>query len=70
MVRQLQEKSYGGRYSETKISNPDFLKLAESYGIGARRVSSFNEIEDALTCAFSTDGPYVEEFMVEPMELL
>ncbi len=70
MVRQLQEKSYGGRYSETKISNPDFLKLAESYGIGARRVSSFNEIEDALTCAFSTDGPYVVEFVVEPMELL
>lgn len=70
MVRQLQEKSYGGRYSETKISNPDFLKLAESYGIGARRVSSFNEIEDALTCAFSTDDPYVVEFVVEPMELL
>ena len=70
MVRQLQEKSYGGRYSETKISNPDFLKLAESYGIGARRVSAFNEIEDALTCAFSTDDPYVVEFVVEPMELL
>lgn len=70
MVRQLQEKSYGGRYSETKISNPDFLKLAESYGIGARRVSSFNEIEDAFTCAFSTDDPYVVEFVVEPMELL
>ena len=70
MVRQLQEKSYGGRYSETKISNPNFLKLAESYGVGAKRVSSLNEIEDALNCAFSTEGPYIVEFVVEPMELL
>ncbi len=70
MVRQLQEKSYGGRYSETKISNPDFLKLAESYGIGAKRVSSLSEIEEALDCAFSTEGPYIVEFVVEPMELL
>lgn len=70
MVRQLQEKSFGGRYCETKISNPDFLKLAESYGIGSRRVASIDEIEEALTCAFSTEGPFVVDFVVEPMELL
>lgn len=70
MVRQLQEKNYGGRYSETKISNPDFLKLAESYGVGAKRVSSLDGIEDALNCAFSTTGPYLVEFVVEPMEIL
>ena len=70
MVRQLQEKSFGGRYCETKISNPDFLKLAESYGIGSRRVASIDEIEEALTCSFSTEGPFVVDFVVEPMELL
>ncbi len=70
MVRQLQEKTCEGRYSQTKISNPDFLKLAESYGIGARRVASISEIDDALKSAFSTKGPYIVEFCVEPMELL
>jgi len=70
MVRQLQEKNCNGRYSQTKISNPDFLKLAESYGINARRVSTIFDINDALTEAFSKRGPFVIDFAIEPMELL
>lgn len=70
MVRQLQEKSCEGRYSETKISNPDFIKLAESYGIKAKKVFSLSEVDDALNTAFSTNGPFIVEFCVEPMELL
>lgn len=70
MVRQLQEKNCGGRYSQTKISNPDFLKLAQSYGISAVRVSSISEIDDALNLSFTTDKPFIIEFMVEPMETL
>lgn len=70
MVRQLQEKNCNGRYSQTKISNPDFLKLAESYGIKALRVSSVSDIDDALTVAFSTNDTFIIEFLVEPMELL
>lgn len=70
MVRQLQEKSCEGRYSETKISNPDFIKLAESYGIKAKRVCSINEIDEAFNTAFSTTGPFIVEFCIEPMELL
>lgn len=70
MVRQLQEKSCEGRYSETKISNPDFVKLADSYGIKAKRVCSINEIDEALNSAFSTTGPFIVEFCIEPMELL
>lgn len=70
MVRQLQEKSCMGHYSQTKISNPDFVKLADSYGIKALRVSSVKEVDDALSKAFSTKGPFVIDFLVEPMELL
>lgn len=70
MVRQLQEKNCEGRYSQTKISNPDFLKLAESYGTKALRVSSMSDIDEALHKAFSTKGPYIIEFLVEPMEIL
>lgn len=70
MVRQLQEKNCSGRYSETKISNPDYIKLAESYGIEAIRVSSLSEIDNAFKTAFSTKNPFIIEFRVEPMEIL
>lgn len=70
MVRQLQEKTCGGRYSQTKISNPDFLKLAESYGAKALRVKSAEKFDDALNVAFSSKGTFVLDFCVEPMELL
>lgn len=70
MVRQLQEKNYGARYSQTQISNPDFLKLAESYGIKSKRISSITETKDALSETFAENTPFVLDIMIEPMELL
>lgn len=70
MVRQLQEKFCQGHYSQTKISNPDFVALAKSYGIDALRVNSYNEIPQALAKAFSTDKTFIIDFVVEPMETL
>ena len=70
MVRQLQEKFCEQRYSQTQISNPDFVKLAQSYGVEAVRVSSLCDIENAICKAFSNKSPYIVEFIIEPMELL
>ena len=70
MVRQLQEKLCDGNYSQTKISNPDFVKLAQSYEVNALRVTSTDKIEDALNQAFSNDGMFLIDFIVEPMEVL
>lgn len=70
MVRQLQDKTCGGRYSQTKISNPDFLKLAESYGAKAQKVTTLEDVNAALNAAFSTKGTFIIDFEVEPMELL
>ena len=70
MVRQLQENFCDGRYSQTKISNPNFVELANSYGIDALRVNSVNDIENALDRAFSKKGPFVIDFEVEPIEVL
>ncbi|MBR6723264.1 biosynthetic-type acetolactate synthase large subunit [bacterium] len=70
MVRQLQEKFCDGNYSQTKISNPDFLTLAKSYGANALRVTTLEEIDTALNAAFSTDGTFIIDFAVEPMEVL
>lgn len=68
MVRQLQDKFCDGRYSETKISNPDFVKLAQSYGLPAMRVNSYDEINSALEFAFNTKGTVIVDFVVEPLE--
>lgn len=70
MVRQFQEKSCEERYFATKISNPDFVKLAESYGTVGIRVEKLEDIKSALDKAFSTDKPVLVDFVVEPMEIL
>ena len=70
MVRQFQEKTCEERYFATKISNPDFVKLAESYGIKAFRVDKKSEIKNALEKAFSINEPILIDFLIEPMELL
>lgn len=70
MVRYLQDKNCHGHYSQTRISNPDYIKLAQSYGIKACSLTSVNDIEKALNQAFSTNEPYIINFEVEPKEEL
>ena len=70
MVRQLQQNKCEGRYSQTKISNPDFVTLAQSYGIKSSEVHSSTDIENALNKAFSTDETYIIDFKTEPYETL
>ena len=50
------------------MENPDFVKLAEAYGIPARRVTNREEAADALKFAHETDGPVLLEFVVEMEE--
>ncbi len=70
MVRQLQQGQCEGRYSQTQISNPDFVKLAESYGVKAQRVQKLEDVKSALEFAFNTQGTVLIDFVVEPMETL
>lgn len=70
MVRQLQQNNFGGRYSQTKISNPDFVELSHSFGIDAMTVNTLNGVDDALKKAFSTNNTCIIDFKTEPMETL
>ena len=70
MVRQLQEKNCEGRYSETQIHNPDFVKLCASYGIEAVRVETKDQILPALDRCFTTNKPFLIDFVIEPMEVV
>ena len=70
MVRQWQEKIYNKHYSQTKISSPDFVKLAQSYGALGLRVEKEEEIEPALKKAIEYDGPVMIDFVCENFEMV
>jgi len=65
MVRQWQELFYERRYAATPMISPDFVKLAESYGIRAKRVTQRAEIADAVKEAREAEGSYLIEFVVD-----
>jgi len=71
MVRQWQEMFYGGRYSHSDLrdGNPDFVKLAESYGAAGMRTSKPDEVEKLLRESLKiTDRPVLIEFLVAEEE--
>lgn len=65
MVRQWQELFFEKRYSFTELVNPDFIKLAEAFGIKARKVTENSELEDAMDEMIKHDGPFLLEVVVE-----
>ncbi len=68
MVRQWQELFHGARYIGTPITGPDFVQLAASYGIPARRVCAVSELEPAFAAAREAPGPFLLDCKVEPGE--
>lgn len=68
MVRQWQELFYGRRYVATPLSGPDFVKIAEAYGIPAARVTRRFEVIPAVKRAMEHPGPFLIDFVVEPEE--
>ncbi len=70
MVRQWQEKLFNKHYSETKISAPDFVKVAEAYGAIGIRVQHEDEIEPAIIKAIEAKSPVFIDFVVENFEMV
>jgi len=68
MVRQWQELFYGHRYVDTRLWNPDFVKIAEAYEIPAIKVRHRDEVSPAICKAMDYDGPFLVDFIVEPEE--
>ena len=63
-VRQWQAMFFGGRYSFTPMVNPDYMKIAEAYGIPSRRVIEREDLQDAIREMLATDGPFLLETCV------
>jgi len=69
MVRQWQEMFHGGRYSESYMDSlPDFVKLAEAYGIKGLRASKVSEVDQVIKEMLAHDGPVVVDMMVDQNE--
>jgi acetolactate synthase I/II/III large subunit len=58
-VRRDQRERFDGRVVASDLVNPDFVKLAESFGVGAARVTSPDHFRAALEKALADGGPYV-----------
>ncbi|HUT18231.1 MAG TPA: biosynthetic-type acetolactate synthase large subunit [Anaerolineae bacterium] len=68
MVRQWQELFFGRRYSGTPISSPDYVKLAEAYGLAGFRVTEKDAVVPTLRRAREVEGPVLIEFRVAEEE--
>ncbi|MCL1932538.1 MAG: biosynthetic-type acetolactate synthase large subunit [Candidatus Azobacteroides sp.] len=64
MVRQWQELFFKERYSETGMKNPDFVRIAEAYGIPGRAITKREELDGAIQEMLATKGAYLLEAKV------
>ena len=63
-VRRDQRERFDGRIVASDLVNPDFIKLAESFGVGAARVTSPDHFRTALEKALAHGGPYLIDIEV------
>jgi acetolactate synthase-1/2/3 large subunit len=61
-----QQLQYGGRTIASTFKNPDFLRLAESFGVAARRVREPRELQDALEKELAAARPALIEVALAP----
>jgi acetolactate synthase-1/2/3 large subunit len=61
-----QELQYGGRTIGSRFENPDFVRLAESFGVASRRVQEPHELQRALEQALAADKPALIEVALTP----
>jgi acetolactate synthase-1/2/3 large subunit len=70
MVRQWQQAFYGERYSHSNMEKgaPNFLQIAEAYGIKGVSISTREELTNGLKDILEYDGPLVVDCKVVPDE--
>jgi acetolactate synthase I/II/III large subunit len=70
MVRQWQEFFYERRYAATPLYSPDYVKIAEAYGLAATAVTRRPEVIPAVQTARAHAGTSIIEFRVEQEDLV
>lgn len=57
LIKWKQQNGFNGKHSDLAFNNPDFAKLAESFGMWGRELTAADQITDALEEAFKQEGP-------------
>ena len=71
MVRQWQNLIYHKRFSQTDLGfAPDFVKLAEAYGLKGKRVTNVPELQEAIHEALAWGHGYVVDCMIDTDEMV
>ena len=65
MVRQWQQLFFDKRYSETYLMNPDFIKVAEGFGIKGRKILERPQLEEGIQEMLDHKGAYLLEVSIE-----
>jgi acetolactate synthase I/II/III large subunit len=65
MVRQWQDMFFKKRYASTELINPDFVMIANGFGIPAKKVLTRKELKDSIAEMINTKGPYLLDIKVE-----
>ena len=70
MVRQWQTLFYDRRFSETALVNPNFVALANAYGIPAEDVETPGQLDGAIGRMLAHKGAYLLNINIDPEELV
>ncbi|MBX2814862.1 MAG: biosynthetic-type acetolactate synthase large subunit [Saprospiraceae bacterium] len=68
MVRQWQELFFDHRYSSVALQNPDFIKIADGFGVPGKKITEPDELQAGIADMLRHDGPYLLHVMVEKEE--
>ncbi|MDE5880397.1 MAG: biosynthetic-type acetolactate synthase large subunit [Muribaculaceae bacterium] len=69
-VRQWQHLFFKSRYSATPMKNPDFVRLAEAYGIKAEDVAHRDQLADAVGRMAAYDGAYILNVNIDETDMV
>lgn len=69
-VRQWQQLFFGGRFSQTPMINPDFVAIANAYGIVAENVETREQLDDAIARMLNHDGAYLLNVNIDPTDMI
>ncbi|MEM1320175.1 MAG: biosynthetic-type acetolactate synthase large subunit [Bacteroidota bacterium] len=68
MVRQWQQLFFERRYSEVALQNPDFVKIAEGFGVKGKTIENPADLGTAIEEMLAYEGPYLLHVRVEKEE--
>lgn len=68
MVRQWQQLFFDRRYSSVELQNPDFVKIAEGFGVTGKTIEDPADLKEAIAEMLAYEGPYLLHIKVEKEE--